>query len=606
MPFDWRRPVLGFWLCACTGQVSEGERAPMAPGDPTDTPPVVPAPSGGSSSMTPGGGGAGNPVGGAASPGSESGGTSGISAGSPSSGGATQPAVSACATAPVDPGPAPLRLLTRAQYLNTLTELFGRPPELDAVLTGRAHTLAIGAGQGDVSQIELEDYQRAAETLATRAVAGDALDELAPCAKDAKARDCARSFVVDFGARAYRAPLTEAADIEGHLALFDDGASTDYRHGIELLVRGMLQSARFLYRVELGTGEKRGDSAVALSGHELATRLAYTFWDGPPDASLTKAATDGELSSAAGIADAAARVLDAPRGKDAVRRFLEALIQLGALDTSVKDREMFPEWESGALRASLAAQARHFFHYVLGEQDGKVSILLGTPRVFADRELGAYYGKAAGDDFQGFDLSADQAAGLLTLPALLAINAKPSESSPIYRGKFVREMLLCQVPPAPPPDIPAAPEVEPGVSTRERLRQHEVDKACSGCHALLDPIGFGFEHYDAIGRFRDSDGGKPVDAKGEIVGTQALNGSFDGVRELADRLATSGEVRDCLARQYFRFVLARYEGSADACSVERVLTSFRDSDANLNTLPAAVVATDAFAYRRPIVPGKGH
>jgi hypothetical protein len=364
----------------------------------------------------------------------------------------------------------------------------------------------------------------------------------------------------------------------------------------------MLQSSRFLYRVELGTSEPVGPSAVPLSGYEAASRLSFAFWNSLPDAELTQAAANGSLSTRAGIENALARVLDDARGRLAMRRFLNSLILLDGLPSVVKDAKLFPEWTSGNLRGSLHVQAEHFFDYVLSEGDGKVSTLLSSPTVFVNRELGAYYGVTAGDAFMPQVLSNGRASGLLTLPALLALTAKPDQSSPIYRGKFVREMLLCQVPPPAPPDIPAPPAVEPNVSTRERLRQHEVDPACSGCHALLDPLGFGFEHYDAIGRYRDTDGGAPVDARGEITNTREIDGAFDGVGELAARLAGSAEVRDCMARQWFRHVLSRFEQPADACSVERLVASFRVADGNLNALPAAVVATDAFAYRRPLRP----
>jgi len=164
----------------------------------------------------------------------------------------------------------------------------------------------------------------------------------------------------------------------------------------------------------------------------------------------------------------------------------------------------------------------------------------------------------------------------------------------------VRESLLCQQLPAPPPNVPRPPEVTPGVSTRERLREHEVNTACSSCHKLMDPIGFGFEQYDAIGRYRTSDGGKAIDASGEVVRTRDMDGAFSGVSELAQKLAASAEVRECMARQWFRFMLSRFEQSGDECSLNNLFEAFRAADSNLNVLPKAVVETDAFLYRRPI------
>jgi hypothetical protein len=203
------------------------------------------------------------------------------------------------------------------------------------------------------------------------------------------------------------------------------------------------------------------------------------------------------------------------------------------------------------------------------------------------------------DTFQSMQKTDGTVFGMLTLPAVLAVQAKPDQSSPIYRGRFVREALLCQQLPAPPANIPPAPSVMPGVSTRERSAQHEVNPACSGCHQLLDPVGFGFENYDAIGRFRTEDGGKPVDASGNVVGTRDMDGPFNGLGELAQKLAQSTEVKECVMRQWFRYAINRFEQPVDGCSVKGVLDGFEAAGQDLNSLPLAIVQTDAFLYRRP-------
>jgi hypothetical protein len=177
--------------------------------------------------------------------------------------------------------------------------------------------------------------------------------------------------------------------------------------------------------------------------------------------------------------------------------------------------------------------------------------------------------------------------------------AKPDSSWPIYRGKFVREALFCQDLPSPPPNVPKPPDVQPGVSTRERLSQHETDPACKSCHSLMDPIGFGFEAFDAIGHFRTTDGNQPVDASGDIIQTD-VDGAFNGVAELGQKLAQSTMVRQCVARQWFRFGTGRYEQSMDGCSMKSIIDAFTTAGSSLNVLPQALVASDAFLYRRPI------
>lgn len=504
-------------------------------------------------------------------------------------------------SAAIDPGPSPMRLLSREQYLNTVRDLVGEVPDLSSSLGAGSQASAFGLIQPDITQVEIENFQSAANAIAAAVVTkADALSALAPCSAGADERGCARSFVQSFGARAYRAPVTDAVDIDRHLALYDVGAKISYAHGIEMLLGGMLQAPRFLYRVEVGTSEKVGPHAVKLSGHEIASRLSYSLWNTAPDARLTEAANAGALGTKEGVAAQLSWMLEDPKGKKLMRRFLESWMHVSDLDSVVKDPTLFPEWQGSTLRASMQGQARSFFDYVLESQGGRLTTLLTSPAVFVNKDLGGYYGVAGGDAFELLERKDGATSGILTLPAVLALMAKPSESSPIYRGKFVREALLCQQLPAPPANIPKPPEVAQGVSTRERLKQHEADPACSGCHKLMDPIGFGFESYDAIGRFRSTDGGKPVDAHGEIVNTDEIDGKFEGVAELGQKLASSAQVQDCVARQWFRFALSRFEQDPDSCSMKQITDTFQAADADLNTLPAAVVATDAFLYRRPI------
>jgi hypothetical protein len=265
------------------------------------------------------------------------------------------------------------------------------------------------------------------------------------------------------------------------------------------------------------------------------------------------------------------------RGQKFVHRFLESWVHIGAVEGLIKSPELYPEFQEPTFKAGLQDQAKGFFDSVLTQQGGKLSALL-----------------TAQNDYT--------AAGLLTLPAIMAVTGKPEESSPIYRGRFVREALLCQQLPAPPADIPPAPDVSPESSTRERANQHAADPACAGCHQLLDPIGFGFENYDTIGRYRTTDGGKAVDASGNLINTRDIDGPFNGVPELAAKLASSAEVEECVTRQWFRYAIERFEQDMDGCSMKAVLDSFKAAGQDLNALPKAIVETDAFLYRRPVTP----
>ncbi len=562
----------------------------------------VPACVAGSSS---GPGNGSNPDGSGSTGGASTAGTgSGVPGAGTGSGGTstmTGPLGFVCKAGTVDPGPSPMKLLSRSQYLNSVRDLVGAVSGLDTALGTSANASAFGLVQPDVAQVDLENYRNAATAVAAAVVANATqLNQLAPCAASAVKRDCAKTFVTTFGARAYRAPVTDAADLENHLKLFDVGAKVSYAHGIELLIQGVLQAPRFLYRVEIGTGEKVSDLAVKLTPYELASRLSFSVWDTMPDAKLTQAATSGTLATKDGVAAQLTWMLQDDKGKTMVRRFLENWMHLPDLDAATKDATLFPQWSSGTLKSSLKAQASTFFDDLLANQGGKLANLLTSNTVFVNKDLGSYYGMTGGDTFTAAQRTDGATSGILTLPAFLALMAKPSESSPIYRGKFVREQMLCQLLPAPPANIPKAPDVTPGVSTRERLKEHETNASCSGCHQLMDPIGFGFENYDAVGKYRTIDGSGPVDASGKIIGTGEIDGDFNGVGELGQKLSQSETVRQCMARQWFRFALARFEQPVDDCSMKGLLDTFEAAGSDLNTLPKAIVLSDAFQYRHPV------
>ena len=530
---------------------------------------------------------------------------SNVQTGGGSGGGGVSTPDPVCANHVVEPGASPMRLLSAAEYLSTMQDLVGDVPGLAPALDDASTASALGIAPPDLGLPELQTYQDAAAKVAAT-VAGDAtlLGKLAPCDAGTDQRTCARNFVQTFGARAYRAPLTDPSDVERHLVVFDAGATTSYQHGIELVMTAMLQAPRFLYLVEIGTSDKVAADAIKLSGYELAARLSYSVWGTMPDARLTAAAAAGMLSTKEGVASQLAWMMADPRGQTMVRRFVEGWVHLGDVNMLAKDATLYPQWSaSPTLKASLIGQARAFFDDVLAAQGGKLAALLTSTKLFANQDLASMYygGTASGTAFQPVaNAAAGTPSGLLTLPALLSILAKPDSSSPIYRGKFVREEMLCQQLPAPPNNVPKPPDVQPGVSTRERFRQHEVDSVCSACHQMIDPIGLGFENYDGIGHYRTMDNGQPVDASGNVKGSDDIDGMFNGVVELGQKLAGSKQVESCVTRQWFRFMMTRFEASADACSMNDVLTKFRSGGGSLNVLPAAMAQSDAFMYRRPL------
>jgi hypothetical protein len=547
--------------------------------------------------------GAGPTTAGAAGSAMTSGGVAGSGGGVVPTGTAGAGSLASCNANAPDPGDAPLTRLTQDQYLSSIKDLFGTI-DLSAVYPKGQSASQFGLAQADVDATDLDHYQRAGEAVAA-AVVGNAasLNKVAPCAMGADPRGCAKAFLQGFGTKIYRAPI-DPTDLDRYLALYDAGAvNGGYAHGIQLLLQGMLQSSRFLYRVELGTATAVGPTAVKLSGYELATRLSYGLWNTTPDDTLLAAAAGGTLSTPADVTNQLQRMLKDPRGATMVPQFLSSWIHLPDLNNVAKDSATYPEWNDG-LRAAMLGQANAFFNDVLTTKGGTIASLLTSQTVFMNSTTALLYGASAAGlptdtTFQASQRTDGTASGLLSLPAFLATQAKASESSPIYRGKFVREQLFCQELPSPPANVPPAPDVKPGVSTRERLTQHEVAAACSVCHALMDPIGFGFESFDGIGRYRTTDGGKPIDTSGMLTGTD-VDGMFSGVAQLGSMLAMSPTVESCVGKQWFRYAMGRAEQDADACSLAAMAKTFHDAGGDLRTLPMAIVQTPAFLYRRPL------
>jgi hypothetical protein len=547
-----------------------------------------------------------------AGPGAPSGGVSGTGPGKPPlgagpPGGGVPGEAPGAACVPGTPFPTPLRRLTRVEYDNTVRDLLGDataparrfpPDELSGGFANNAAVLT-------VSPLLAERYQEAAEALAAAAVRD--LGKLVPCdpTKGGAAGEeaCARSFVESFGRRAYRRPLA-AAEVTRHLALFSAArAGATFARGIEVLVGAMLQSPGFLYRLELGlpgaAGEGDRAGLVRLGPYEIASRLSYLLWASMPDDRLFAAAAAGKLGTPAEVAEMARSMLDDPRARRAVSEFYRQWLGAAAIEGVAKDPAIYPDWGE-PLRAAMAAELPAFVEHVLWGADGRLATLLAAPVTVATAPVARIYGvEAAGG--RPVALDGTRRAGVLTQPGILAVHALPNQSSPVQRGKFVREQLLCQEAPPAPPDLDVTPpEVDPRKPTRERFAQHTKDEACASCHRLMDPLGFGFEHFDGVGRYRATDGGRPVDASGTIVNAGAIDGPFRGAPELAKKLAASPVVGACVATQWYRFAFGRLETPGDACALRGLHAAFEAARYDLRELLLALTAAETFLYRRPI------
>jgi len=361
----------------------------------------------------------------------------------------------------------------------------------------------------------------------------------------------------------------------------------------------MLQSPHFLYRVEL-TGVESGE-LVRLDDYAIATRLSYLLWGSMPDAELFDSASRGELHTREQVRAQAERMLLDWRARDALANFTRQWALLDEIDDAEKDPQQFPLFSEEVKPFLKQGTTLFVDHVTFASDKGDFEELMTASYVFANAQTAPLWGtSAAGDDFQRVDVDPAQRAGIVTDLAWLTALAKYDQSHPVARGVFVREHLLCQTLPNPPDNVEIEiPMVDPNSTTRERFSQHSADPSCAGCHELIDPLGFGFEHYDAVGMYRDTENGKPVDASGSIVQTEDLDGPFDGAVELAHKLAASSEVRRCFATQWYRYAFGRGETPSDGCTIDDLHARWGDRDFNLRELLIALTQTDAFFYRRP-------
>lgn len=497
--------------------------------------------------------------------------------------------------------PRSLRLLTRFEYQRTVMDLLG-VESLDIAtlpVEPQVHGFRNNADAAVVTARHVDAYMGIAEALATAAIRQDAPTLIGCMPEDP---DCARDFVTRLGARAFRRPL-QSEEVDAYLGQFEPARSGgDFYEGARLALRSMLLSPNFLYRSEVG--EPRGDGTFALTGYEIATWLSYAFWGTMPDDTLFAEAASGGLATPEGIEAQARRLLDHARGRAHVGVFAGQWFGTDALLELNKDTTLFPSFNDD-VRVSMIAEIQALFEYVVYEAEAPFRELFLTEDVFVNDALARYYGipEPGTNALVQVPAPPEQRGGILRTGALMAAYGHAMESAPVLRGVFVRERLMCQELPPPPPDVDTTPPgLDPTLTTRERFTRHSADPLCEGCHRLIDPLGFSFEAYDGAGGFRDIENGLPIDVSGRMVGLESLNDGFDrtfaGPAELAGILADSDNARRCAVTQYFRFATGSEEGPNDLCTLDQLTRRFAQNGGSFYQLFIDMTQLPSFALRR--------
>jgi hypothetical protein len=498
------------------------------------------------------------------------------------------------------PGAAPLRRLTKSEYRFSLEDLFGPAASAADGLPDEqfgADGFDNYAQNASINQLRADKMFAAAETVAKATSAELAL--LLPCDPSAVDDACVDAFLRSTGRRSYRHPLDDE-EVAILRAVYDAGTTLPLGERVATVLHAMLMAPQFVFRAEVGDGAAgaAAPGVVALGGYEIATRLAYLLWASTPDDAVLDAAADGELATREGIARAARRMLDDPRARRGVVHFLAQWLDVAATRNDVtRDAEMYPEFDA-ALLDLMREQTQRFLAKVVLDEGGSVGDLLQSRAAPVEARLAALYAVAEppGGEWATVTLPEGERSGVLTLAAWLTEKGFSRLPASVRRGKFVRTRLLCQDlgPPDPSADL-TPPQLEPGMTNREILAERTKNAPCAGCHALMNDLGFAFESFDAIGRYRTTEvNGEPIDASGTLVGSDA-DGSFAGAAELMDRLGKSRQIHDCMAHQVFRYAEGRRPESEDACTMGTLTGAENRSIADLLV---DIATSDAFRFRR--------
>jgi hypothetical protein len=497
-----------------------------------------------------------------------------------------------------------LRRLTRAQFRNAVRDVFDVEVdvhELDAD-NWTGDFAVIGAATVVTSERGVEQYHSAIEEAVTTVFADDARREaFIGCVPSGAAGDpCLRGFVESMGRRAWRRP-PEATEVDRLVALAEN-ATTELDsavEGVRWATVALFTSPNFLYRAELGAAS--ADGSLRFTAYEMASRLAFLVLNSLPDTALLDAAASGTLATADGIRSAAQRLLEAPAGRQAVAAFAEEYLRLDRIALQAKDSVLFPEY-GPALQAAMVRDLRDIWEVIAFDDRASALDLFSTTKVVVNAELARLYGlDATGLDsntFQLLSLPADgPRVGLLGKAGFLSLFANQKEGSPTLRGKFMREVLLC-TPIRPPPGnvdiVLDEPPADQPQTKRDRLELHRSEPVCATCHALMDPLGLPLESFDAIGRYRTTELGLPIDPSGEFDGTPVAD-----ARELGFTIGSSDAIAECLVRKYYSYAVGHEERDVDGSVVQALGDAFRASGFQLRDLVLDIVTHEAFSSVAP-------
>ncbi|MBI4663365.1 MAG: DUF1592 domain-containing protein [Verrucomicrobia bacterium] len=412
-------------------------------------------------------------------------------------------------------------------------------------------------------------------------------------------KECAREILSNFARRAYRRPLTD--EEVKRLVRFVEVAKSEggnFEEGIQLAIQAVLVSPNFLFRWELDPAPEKEKTVRSLSDYELASRLSYFLWSSMPDDDLFAQAEKGILHRGEVLEAQVKRMLQDSKARALVENFAGQWLTTRNLDITTPDLELFPEFDD-ALRKAMRQETDLFFEAIMKE-DRSLLEFLDADFTFVNERLAKHYEIPGinGPEFQRVSLDRDShRGGILTQASILTITSNPTRTSPVSRGKWILEQILGTPPPPPPADVPDLPTDEKAVqsaSLRQRMEQHRTNPDCAVCHNKMDPLGFAFENFNAIGAWRSSDGKFPVDPSGTLPDGR----SFNGPEELKRILKSEQTFIRTLTEKMLTFALGRGLEHYDRCAVDEIGKALAKDSYKFSTLVVGIAKSAPFQMRK--------
>ena len=494
-----------------------------------------------------------------------------------------------------EPAPPAMRLLTRYEYERTASELLGEPVEVGTVLLDDTRVeVALNEGfetnvEVSVDRLRLAKYREMAGNLGQRVAAK--ARTLAGCGSDT-ATACLDQFLRTFGRRVFRRPLLPS-EITGLEAVFAARGGS-FEDGAGLVAEAMFQSIPFLYHFYPGDPSRDQGAFRPLTGYEVAARLSFLLHGAGPDDRLLDAAAAGELDSETGVRAWAETLLAEPAAQDRVARIHEEWLWIDELEEVSRTPETLGSTPVSIL-SDMREETREFVKRIVFNETGSLQELLGSRLGMFNGAMADLYGVSApaGDTMSW---GPQPRAGILTQASWLTRLAAPDYTSPTKRGIFVVNELLCQSIILPDElAVPSLPSTEEFRTTRERFAAHGELPCAAGCHGVFDPIGFSFENFDELGRYRETENGYPVDASGSVQ-VADVNVTYDNALPLIEALAESDRVKRCYAANIFEYALGRHRYASEACETASLSQGFEVED-DITQLLVEITGSYAFRYR---------